>query len=461
MAINNTVARVLQGFGPLFYLVPPSKSSFKSPNDVPNYVQEATPYFFVLIMLEAVIRVLQKKSLPRINDSISSLTAGMLMTFVPMLTGSIEVTMYALIYRHCRVVDLPWDSPWTWWCAFVCVDFVYYWFHRMAHEVNLFWAAHQVHHSSEEYNLTTALRQSTFQRFTSMVILNTHTQCWQTFKCSDLHISMCTVLQSSNGPVGPSFCICSPQGVQPSLSVLDTHRGVNPYCIDKNYGKPRLGCIEDIPQVSSATTKPYDKAVPRWLKLYCVVHFVLVLYGSNELGRTYKTMPFMVSIPLIAYFTFSLTCFGLMFDLNPSCVKAELLRLALFGVCDVFVTHFLPTAEAVAAALPPPPPAEAEAALPPPPPAEAAAELPPPPPAEAAAELPPPPPAEAAAELPPPPPPAAAAALPPPPPAEAAAAELPPPPPAEAAAELPPLPPAEAGAPAATTTSPHHRHQQY
>eukprot|EP00731_Ephydatia_muelleri_P012702 Em0007g12a len=414
MAINNTVARVLQGFGPLFYLVPPSKSSFKSPNDVPNYVQEATPYFFVLIMLEAVIRVLQKKSLPRINDSISSLTAGMLMTFVPMLTGSIEVTMYALIYRHCRVVDLPWDSPWTWWCAFVCVDFVYYWFHRMAHEVNLFWAAHQVHHSSEEYNLTTALRQSTFQRFTSMVILNTHTQCWQTFKCSDLHISMCTVLQSSNGPVGPSFCICSPQGVQPSLSVLDTHRGVNPYCIDKNYagvliiwdrlfgtfepekdkvvyglvhqlgvwnpiwvqihhyihiwnqfwkydwkykmavllkgpgwspGKPRLGCIEDIPQVSSATTKPYDKAVPRWLKLYCVVHFVLVLYGSNELGRTYKTMPFMVSIPLIAYFTFSLTCFGLMFDLNPSCVKAELLRLALFGVCDVFVTHFLPTAE--------------------------------------------------------------------------------------------------------------------
>lgn len=44
MAINNTVARVLQGFGPLFYLVPPSKSSFKSPNDVPNYVQEVSGY---------------------------------------------------------------------------------------------------------------------------------------------------------------------------------------------------------------------------------------------------------------------------------------------------------------------------------------------------------------------------------------------------------------------------------
>eukprot|EP00731_Ephydatia_muelleri_P036402 Em0248g4a len=212
-------------------------------------------------------------------------------------------------------------------------------------------------------------------------------------------------------------------------------------------GKPRLGCIEDIPQVSSATTKPYDKAVPRWLKLYCVVHFVLVLYGSNELGRTYKTMPFMVSIPLIAYFTFSLTCFGLMFDLNPSCVKAELLRLALFGVCDVFVTHFLPTAEAVAAALPPPPPAEAEAALPPPPPAEAAAELPPPPPAEAAAELPPPPPAEAAAELPPPPPQQQQQHCPHRHQQKQQQQSCPPPPPAEAAAELPPLPPAEAGAP--------------
>ena len=411
MMDNVTVGRVLQGFRPLFYLVPPSKSSFKSMNDVPKYVQEATPYFIVLIMLEAVVRALQKKSLPRINDSISSLTAGMLMTFVPMLTGSIEVTMYAFIYRHCRVADLPWDSPWTWWCAFIGVDFVYYWYHRMAHEVNLFWAAHQVHHSSEEYNLTTALRQSTFQRFTSMffnlpMALLVPPAAYVVHKEFNLlyQFWIHTEVVSNLGPL---------EWVLNTPSHHRVHHGVNPYCIDKNYagvliiwdrifgtfqpekdkvvyglvhqlglwnpvwvqlhhyihiwnqfwnydwkykfavllkgpgwspGKPRLGCIEDIPQVSPATIKPYDRAVPTWLQLYCVIHFVLVLYGTDELGRAYKTMPYMVSIPLIVYFIFSLTCFGLMFDLNPCCAKAELVRLALFGVCDVFVAYFLPTA---------------------------------------------------------------------------------------------------------------------
>ena len=150
---NVTVSGVLQGFAPLFYLVPPSKSSFETPKDVPNYVQQvsrtligshrvltrptpplqATPYFFLLIVLEGVVRAPQKKPLPRVNDSISSLTAGMLMTFVPMLTGTVEMAMYSYIYHRCRLADLPWDSSWTWWCAFIAVDFFYYWFHRMAH----------------------------------------------------------------------------------------------------------------------------------------------------------------------------------------------------------------------------------------------------------------------------------------------------------------------------------------
>ena len=107
--------------------------------------------------------------------------------------GSFELLSYAWVYEHCRLVSLPWDSPLTWWLALLAYDFLFYWFHRMAHgtavasapsplsppppplsppppsEVNLFWAAHQVHHSSEEYNLSTALRQSVLQRFTSFV----------------------------------------------------------------------------------------------------------------------------------------------------------------------------------------------------------------------------------------------------------------------------------------------------
>jgi hypothetical protein len=63
----------------------------------------------------------------------------------------------------------------TWYYGlflFVLVDFFYYWAHRWSHEVNLFWAGHVVHHQSEEYNLSVALRQGAFQKlFTSIVYL--------------------------------------------------------------------------------------------------------------------------------------------------------------------------------------------------------------------------------------------------------------------------------------------------
>ena len=57
----------------------------------------------------------------------------------------------------------------TWILLFIGVDFFYYWFHRLAHEISLFWGTHIVHHQSEEYNLSVALRQSAFQGFVSMV----------------------------------------------------------------------------------------------------------------------------------------------------------------------------------------------------------------------------------------------------------------------------------------------------
>lgn len=152
------------------------------------FFYQAVPYFFVFILVEAFVRWLQSKPLPRVNDSINSLTAGIMMQLCRLVIGAIEITSYAWIYEHWRLMDLPWDSPVTWWLAFLGVDCGYYWFHRMAHgitracdvclalttldviaEVNLFWAAHQAHHSSEDYTLSTALRQSAMQRFTSWV----------------------------------------------------------------------------------------------------------------------------------------------------------------------------------------------------------------------------------------------------------------------------------------------------
>jgi len=57
-------------------------------------------------------------------------------------------------------LQFPVEQPWVWVFGFVFTDFCYYWFHRLAHQVQIIWAGHSVHHSSEYYNLSTALRQS-------------------------------------------------------------------------------------------------------------------------------------------------------------------------------------------------------------------------------------------------------------------------------------------------------------
>ena len=98
---------------------------------------QVVPYFFVLIALEALVRWLQSKPLPRLNDSINSLSAGTIMSMCRLVTAAFEVTSYAWVYQHWRISELPWDSPLTWWLAFIGVDFGYYWFHRMAHGKSL------------------------------------------------------------------------------------------------------------------------------------------------------------------------------------------------------------------------------------------------------------------------------------------------------------------------------------
>jgi sterol desaturase/sphingolipid hydroxylase (fatty acid hydroxylase superfamily) len=69
-----------------------------------------------------------------------------------------QLAIFGLIYRF-RIFNLGYQW-WVWLMLFFCDEFSYYWFHRASHECRLFWASHVVHHSSQRYNLSTALRQS-------------------------------------------------------------------------------------------------------------------------------------------------------------------------------------------------------------------------------------------------------------------------------------------------------------
>jgi hypothetical protein len=79
---------------------------------------------------------------------------------VGLFTKLLAVGIYAAVHSVAALWQWPTDQWWTWALAIVVYDFCYYWNHRLGHESAVFWAAHVVHHQSQEYNLTTALRQT-------------------------------------------------------------------------------------------------------------------------------------------------------------------------------------------------------------------------------------------------------------------------------------------------------------
>lgn len=125
-----------------------------------NYVLYAVPVFFLLIGLELLADRWRGVRTYRTADAINSLSAGVLSTTCGLLTKTVGVLTYTLAWQHLGLLAPDPASPWTWVAAFVFYDFCYYWNHRLGHERNVLWAAHSVHHQSEEYNLSTALRQT-------------------------------------------------------------------------------------------------------------------------------------------------------------------------------------------------------------------------------------------------------------------------------------------------------------
>lgn len=133
-----------------------------------DYIALSVPVFFILIGIELAWNFYRKLNYYRLNDSIANLSQGIGQQLTGIFMKTALFFGYKYIFEHWRLLDLP-QSIWIWIILFISVDFFYYWFHRMSHQVNALWAAHIVHHQSEEYNLTVALRQSWFQGWFSWV----------------------------------------------------------------------------------------------------------------------------------------------------------------------------------------------------------------------------------------------------------------------------------------------------
>jgi alkylglycerol monooxygenase len=124
-----------------------------------TFLSYAIPGFVLLIIIESVVARFMGLKINNGLDTISSLSSGMTNTLKNALNLSIVIISYGWMVEHWALLEIK-STFWLYALCFIGLDFAYYWTHRFNHVINLFWNRHIVHHSSEEFNLSCALRQS-------------------------------------------------------------------------------------------------------------------------------------------------------------------------------------------------------------------------------------------------------------------------------------------------------------
>ena len=195
----------------------------------------AIPAFILLLIGDILWSFLRDDKEYRYADTFSSLSCGILNQFVAVLFASTIAYTYLSVFQF-RFFSLESIEPWiVWTVGFVGVDFCYYWFHRSHHRVNLLWASHIVHHSSEEYNLSVALRQSAVGSLFGI---------WFYLPLALLGIPLKVFLFSYYSNLIYQFWIHTQrvrktpfwfEAIMNTPSHHRAHHGINPQYIDRNY----------------------------------------------------------------------------------------------------------------------------------------------------------------------------------------------------------------------------------
>ena len=119
----------------------------------------AIPFFMLLLGVELLYGAMVKNQKYKVMDTVSSISSGFTNILKDSLGLGVILVTYPYLLEHLALTQIK--STWlVWWVAFIAIDFAGYWNHRLNHKVNFFWNQHVIHHSSEEFNLACALRQS-------------------------------------------------------------------------------------------------------------------------------------------------------------------------------------------------------------------------------------------------------------------------------------------------------------
>jgi sterol desaturase/sphingolipid hydroxylase (fatty acid hydroxylase superfamily) len=199
-----------------------------------NWLAFAVPFFLFFIGLEYIVSKWQKKTYFSFNNSVANLNVGIAERLIDSFTVGVFYFVYDYLHRHYAIFDIK-SNVWTWIGLLLATDFVWYWYHRLAHEINVFWAVHVVHHQSEDFNYTVSARITVFQAIV-------RTGFWSVLPIIGFPAEMITTMLLVHG-LYPFFIHTRTVGklgwleyvfVTPSHHRV--HHASNPDYLDKNYG---------------------------------------------------------------------------------------------------------------------------------------------------------------------------------------------------------------------------------
>jgi sterol desaturase/sphingolipid hydroxylase (fatty acid hydroxylase superfamily) len=167
-------------------------------------------------------------------ESVANLNVGIAERLLDVFMTGIFFFIFDYIHKHFAIFDIK-AGPFTWILLFILTDLVWYWYHRLAHEINAFWAVHVVHHQSEDFNYTVSARITVFQSLVRCMF-------WSVLPLIGFPAVMISVFLLIHG-LYPFFIhtqMLGKWGWFEKILVTPTHHGIhhasNPEYLDKNYG---------------------------------------------------------------------------------------------------------------------------------------------------------------------------------------------------------------------------------
>lgn len=278
-----------------------------------NMMEIAFPVIVGLIFLEMALGWFRKRSYYRLNDTVAGMCTGImfLLVGVPTLFGALiafdwiesNLSIFQLMgwqpipYANPLSLDsrFPYVSiqaiPLLYWIAVLfAVDFLYYWFHRLSHEVNFLWGSHVTHHSSEQFNLAVSFRGGCFQRvfeyvfFLPLAFLGVNwlmfLLCHRVLKLYQFWVHTAAVPEL--GPL--EYVMVTPSNHR-------VHHGRNPQYIDKNHGgifiiwDRMFGTYEpEREKINYGITNQLESFNPLWMTF----HYYAQLWQETLTTRSWK-----------------------------------------------------------------------------------------------------------------------------------------------------------------------------